>query len=109
MPRPQDTAPSSLAVAASWQNSAESGSQRFDFAGTPGRSEDEMDAAGAEARHAMMRGTRKVAVVTAAWQCGGVSNRRFAMPFRLYAFRSCTCPCHLRPGGATFWPGTNKW
>ena len=102
MPRPQDTAPSSLAVAASWQNSAASGSQLFNLVGIPGRPEDEMDTIAAEARHAMMRGTRKVAVVTAAWQCGGVGNRRFAMPFRLYAFRSCTCPRHLRPGGGTF-------
>ena len=37
--------------------------------GVPGAASVQMDADGMEARHAMMRGTRKVAVVTAAWQC----------------------------------------
>ena len=41
----------------------------YNMVGVPGNESVQMDADCTEARHAMMRGTRKVAVVTAAWQC----------------------------------------
>ena len=69
MPPPQETVPSPFAVPASWNESTAPSGTLFDMVGVPGAASVQMDADGMEARHAMMRGTRKVAVVTAAWQC----------------------------------------
>jgi hypothetical protein len=69
MPPPQETVPSPLAVPASWNESTAPSGPLFDMVGVPGDASVQMDADGTEARHAMMRGTIKVAVVTAAWQC----------------------------------------
>ena len=64
-----DTVPSSFACPSAWSDSAAPSGALYNMVGVPGNESAQMDADGTEARHAMMRGTRKVAVVTAAWQC----------------------------------------
>ena len=64
-----ETVPSSFACPSSWSDSAAPSGTLYNMVGIPGNESVQMDADGTEARHAMMRGTRKVAVVTAAWQC----------------------------------------
>ena len=64
-----ETVPSSFACPSSWSDSAAPSGALYNMVGVPGNESVQMDADGTEARHAMMRGTRKVAVVTAAWQC----------------------------------------
>lgn len=64
-----ETVPSPFACPSSWSDSAAPSGALYNMVGVPGNESVQMDADGTEARHAMMRGTRKVAVVTAAWQC----------------------------------------
>ena len=70
---PQETIPWDSATATPGTASCDSVTSTpgsiFDMLGSPGSVSAEMDADGKEARHAMMHGTRKVAVATAAWQC----------------------------------------
>ena len=72
---PQETISSPFAITppcrkpASWDGITETPVPIFDMVGGPGSAPAEMKADDQEARHAMMHGTAKVAVATAAWHC----------------------------------------